>query len=113
MKSTPKIHKVKLDHDIAFFMTIQRGLIRLVSIIITFIFWFFIAVIIFSLHLLGFVHVDQLFQKLSTVVGTLGISPLLLTVLTWRKIEKLCSLFLKTYVSTHLINPKIKENANV
>ena len=97
------ITKVKMDPDIALIITIQKGQTRLISIVITFIFWFFIAVMLISLHFLGVFHVHQIYLKFSTVVGMLGISPLLLTILTWKIIEKMCSLFLKSYLSSYLL----------
>src|SRR4030042_2396205 len=103
MKSNPQITKVNIDPNIAFIITVQRGQTRLISIVITFIFWFFIAIMLIALHLLGLFHVDRIFLKFSTVVGILGLSPLLLTTLTWRIIEKLCASFLKSYKSSHLI----------
>gem|GEM_PF-4078655 len=103
MTAFPPITKVRIDPDIAFLVTIQKGQTRLVSIIIAFMFWFFISVSLMSCQLLGLIHVDSLFLKLSTVLSLLGLSPLLLTTLTWKIFEKLCSLFLKSYKSHYLI----------
>ena len=103
MQSNPPITKVKIDPDIAFLVTVQKGQTRLISIIITFIFWFFISIVLISLQLLGIIQVDKILLKLSTVLSMLGLSPLLMTILTWRRVEKLCSLFLKSYKSSHLL----------
>ena len=88
-------------------LIILRGvaIIRLISIIITFIFWFSLIVSILLLNLFGLIPFDYFYQflKINQVLGIIGITPFLLTILSWRLIEKICSFFIRKYTMKHII----------
>jgi len=89
-------------------MLILRGvaIIRLISIIITFVFWFSLIVSILFLYVLKMIDLSYLeqFLKITQVLGIFGLSPFLLTVLSWRLVEKLCSFYIRKYIAKYLVN---------
>ena len=87
--------------ETAFLLSQQHALIRIVSIIITFLFWFSISMFILVLHLLELIFLTHILQ-LNLVLGIFGISPILLTFLTWRLLEKGCSFYISKYTQSHV-----------
>ena len=87
--------------ETAFLLIQQHALIRLISIIITFLFWFLISFFILILFLFDLLLPGQLLQ-IHQVLSIFGLSPVLLTLLSWRMIERMCSAYIRKYVSKHL-----------
>lgn len=91
-------HYIWQSPETSYLATQQHALIRIVSIIITFLFWFSLAMFFLALQLLHVLSLDRLLQ-LNLVLTTIGISPVLLTVLTWRGIEWTCSFYIRKYIA--------------
>ena len=90
----------------------ENGLIRLVSIILSFLLWQ--GVIIAVLFLLAFDILDitglKLFgSRIMAVAAIIGIAPALLPILSWRLFEFLAAWFITHYRRKHLIIPKQEE----
>ena len=90
------------SYETAYLATQQQALIRMISIIITFLFWFSIVILILVFQLLHVLSLDKLLQ-LNLALTTIGISPILLTVLSWRGFEWLCSFCIRKYIEKYLI----------
>ena len=87
-------------------LLIIRGvaIIRLISIVIAFLFWFSVTTLVLLLNLFGIFPFDILRQllEINQVLSIIGLSPLLLTILSWRLIEKLCSFYIQKYTIKHI-----------
>lgn len=80
-------------------MSTCNGLIRLVSIISAFFFWFFVSllVVVLALHYGKFSGIYSLLRG----IGIFGLSPVALAFLTWRIVEFSFSMYLQKYVLEH------------
>ena len=77
------------------------GLIRLIAISLSIVFWLIIAVTGLSVYLhnpAAFGALDKPYQ----VATAIGLSPIALGVLTWRLFEKACCLYLDAYLEKYL-----------
>ena len=87
------------SYETAFMMSTIHGLIRVLSILITFLFWFFLAlaVVILQPQMLSLSKLSALTQGL----GIVGLSPVLMTTLSWKMIEKTLAFYLQKYADNH------------
>lgn len=88
------------SYEIAFLLSGQHGLTRQIAIITTFFFWFCLsalALVFLRLNLISLAQLSQMNQALAIV----GLSPLLLTVFSWRIIEKIYSYYLTWYANKY------------
>jgi hypothetical protein len=90
-----------LSAENAILLTKLHGIIRLISFLSAFIFWYVTLSIIYFLISIDIIPFVEL-SKLVLVVITVGLSPFLLTILTWRLCENCCVLFLDYYQKKHL-----------
>lgn len=88
------------SYEIAFLLSSLHGLIRLLAIITTFFFWLCIVILAYWFLRLSFVSWQQLYS-VSQVLALIGVSPVLLTVFSWRIIEKIYSYYLTWYANKH------------
>ncbi len=88
------------SYDTAFLVSAVSGLIRLISIITTFFIWLCLSVFLLVFLRLKMISLDQL-SGLNQVLGVFGLSPVLLTVFSWRIIEKIYSYYLQKYADNH------------
>lgn len=91
------------SYETAFLLAGMHGLVRLLAIISTFFFWFFVSGLILAFLRLNLVSLDQLLL-LNQALGIFGLSPILLTVLSWRIIEKIYAYYLTRYAKKHVKN---------
>lgn len=90
------------DPHIAILSAKSDGLIRLISIALSVVFWLICSLAVLVLYL----HDPNVLQPLDKpfqVASVLGLSPLALGVLTWRLFERLCCLFLDRYTKKHVV----------
>jgi len=90
------------SYEIAFLLSTIHGLIRLLAIITAFFFWLCIVALAWWFLRLSFVSWQQLYS-VSQVLALIGVSPVLLTVFSWRIIEKIYSYYLKKYADKHTV----------
>ncbi len=79
------------------------GLLRLISITLAFVFWFLMAAIILFCYFYGSLTLFALEQTFQ-IVTAIGLSPILLVVLTWRTFEKICSIYLTAYAKKYYVH---------
>ena len=87
--------------ETAYLLAQQHAIIRLISMTMTFLFWFSISILIIVREGHRVISFGPL-SKLNQFLSIFGLSPLLLTLLTWRGIDRICSLYIKKYISSHL-----------
>jgi hypothetical protein len=88
------------SYEIGFLLSTIHGLIRLLAIITTFFFWLCLSALALVFLRLNLISLGQL-SLLHQVLGIVGLSPILLTVLSWRIIEKIYSYYLTHYANKH------------
>ena len=93
------------SYETAFLASAVTGLIRLISIITTFFLWLCLSVSLLVCLRSTLISLAQLSQ-LNHVLGIFGLSPVLLTVFSWRIIEKIYSYYLQKYADKHTIIEK-------
>ena len=84
------------SYESAFLLSSIHGLIRLIAIISTFFFWLCVSVVAW----LCLPSWHELYSWLQGI-GLIGLSPVLLTVVSWRIIEKEYSYYLTSYANKH------------
>ena len=77
------------------------ALTQILCVLITALFWFAVSFLFVILHLMHALPFDLL-STLYQAASFLGLSPVLLTVLSWRGVEKLLYLYINYYVKTHV-----------
>lgn len=88
------------SYEIGFLLSTIHGLIRLLAVITTFFFWLCLSALALVFLRLNLISLGQL-SLLNQVLGIVGLSPILLTVLSWRIIEKIYSYCLTRYANKH------------
>lgn len=83
------------SHEVASLMSAIHGLIILISILSTFIFWFCLSVLV-----LIFLNLKDTIGYLQAL-GIFGLSPVALTVFSWRIVLKIISSYLQKYTDEH------------
>ncbi|TVL96657.1 MAG: hypothetical protein CV087_23475 [Candidatus Brocadia sp. WS118] len=106
-KEIPIAKNIKVDDWNFGFLLVQYGaILKIVVILTTFMFWFAVASIALFLVLFQvipfplFEQLPQLFQILSLI----GVSPLLLTALSYRFFAFVLERFIKSYREKHFVN---------
>ncbi len=89
------------SYESAYLLCQQGALVRLASIIITFQVFLCLSLLALVLGLLNLMPMGPLSQ-LNLALSIFGLSPFALTVLAWRGVEKICSAYIRKYVSKHL-----------
>jgi hypothetical protein len=90
------------DPHIAILAAKHDGLIRLVAIALSIVFWLICSVALLVLYL----HDPKVLEPLDKpyqVATALGLSPIGLGVLTWRLFELGCCWFLNRYTKNHVV----------
>lgn len=94
--------RIFTDPHIAILDAKNDGVIRLVAIAMSVVFWLICALVVLVLYL----HDPKVLEPLDKpyqVASALGLSPLALGVLTWRLFELLCCWFLDRYTKQHVV----------
>ena len=89
------------SYETAFLFSSIHGLIRLIAIVSAFFFWLCMSVLAW----LSLSSWHELYSYLQ-VLGLVGLSPVLLTVISWRIIEKGYSYYLQRYAEKHTVSKK-------
>ena len=77
------------------------ALTQIISILITSVFWFALAMLLLILQALHVLPLDRLY-KFYQAMCILGLSPILLTVLSRRGVEWLCYKYINHYIKTYV-----------
>lgn len=97
-----KMEPRKIDDPVvAILYSKHDGMVRLVAIAISIIFWVIVALVVLFLYLYDN-SILSVLDKPYQVATALGLSPVALGVLTWRFFEKMCCLYLNSYVEKYL-----------
>jgi len=97
--------KVFDDKYLATIATVRNAIVTLISILATFVFWFAVATTLAVLVAFDVLPV-QMVKFARSGLGLLslfGISPVLLTMLTWKGMSWMCFRFVGKHVQTHLV----------
>jgi hypothetical protein len=73
----------------------------LFAITFTFLFWVSLSILLVVLYLLKIIHSDQILS-VHSYLSFVGMSPILLTILTWRLVGKLLDKYVKWFLKTHV-----------
>jgi hypothetical protein len=87
----------------------EAGLMRLCSFIISFLVWQFLFLLALFLVLFGVISFDILASHISPfaqALGLIGITPLLLAILTWKLVEDIVAAYIHSYKKKYLIITK-------
>ncbi len=90
------------DPNIAILSTKHEGLIRLVAVALSVVFWLICSLTILVLYLHD-PHILFPLDKPYKVATALGLSPIGLGVITWRVFERGCCSFLNWYTKNHVV----------
>ena len=93
------------EEKIAILAVGQGATNRLVAILATLVFWQTISFLLIALVCLGVIPrtiFHEYISNIALVLSIFGVSPFLLSVLSWRTSEKLLCRFLSYYQSQHL-----------
>jgi len=82
--------------------TQQHALIRLISIMLTFQFFLCLSLLLLGASLLKFHLSFDPLEHIGLVLSIFGLSPFALTVLVWRGAERICSAYIRKYISKNL-----------
>jgi hypothetical protein len=104
---TQKIKIIKgTREEMAFMVAELHALRRLFAITFAFLLWLLIAILLFALCLLRIVPLGRILS-VHQYLSFLGISPFLLTVLTWRVAEKLLDRYTRWFLRKYVQNEKL------
>ena len=87
--------------EIGYLLTSHCGMIRLISIVSSFVLWFLVSLLCLVLYLHNLLPYNVLLSY-AQAVSLIGLSPIAAAALTWRFFEMAISKYLELYTKKHL-----------